>query len=118
MSKPSERNYWLDLFTGQTWQEFLDAGGNVTGFRIKRWKTVQRIKKGDYFVCYLTGVSRFIGILEVTSDAYQDTSKIWEIDSFPHMALTGIAVSGVKVTTGFTFKRDGKSSNSQIFEVS
>jgi hypothetical protein len=33
------RNYWLDLFTGTTWKEFLDAGGEVSGFRESRWKT-------------------------------------------------------------------------------
>jgi hypothetical protein len=58
------RDYWLDLFTGTTWQEFLDAGAGVSGFRERRWKTVQRIKPGDYLLCYLTGVSRFIGVLE------------------------------------------------------
>jgi hypothetical protein len=26
------RNYWLDLFTAVTWQEFLEAGGKVSGF--------------------------------------------------------------------------------------
>jgi hypothetical protein len=34
------QTYWLDLFTVQTWKEFLDHGGDVTGFREKRWKTV------------------------------------------------------------------------------
>lgn len=90
-----ERNYWLDLFTGTTWQEFLNAGGNITGFREKRWKIVQQIKVGDYLICYLTGVSRFIGILEVTKPAYKDTSSIWQDEEFPcrlkvrsHIALT------------------------------
>jgi len=61
------RNYWLDLFTGSTWQEFLDAGSEVSGFRERRRKTVQQIKKGGYLLCYLTGVSRWIGVLEVVS---------------------------------------------------
>jgi predicted RNA-binding protein len=79
----SERNYWLDLFTGTTWQEFLDAGGIVTGFREKRWKTVQQIKVGDYLLCYLTGVSRFVGVLEVVKPAYKDSSPIWKDEDFP-----------------------------------
>ena len=29
----AERTYWLDLFTGTSWQEFLSAGANVSGFR-------------------------------------------------------------------------------------
>lgn len=77
------RNYWLDLFTGTTWQEFLDAGSKVSGFRESRWKTVQQIKPGDYLLCYLTGVSRFIGILEVRSEPYQDTTPIWKDVVFP-----------------------------------
>jgi hypothetical protein len=51
------QTYWLDLFTVETWKEFLDHGGDVTGFREKRWKTVQKIKHGDYLLCYLTGAS-------------------------------------------------------------
>ena len=39
--------YWLDLFTHQTWREFLAAGANVSGFRENRWKTVQNMKPGD-----------------------------------------------------------------------
>jgi hypothetical protein len=79
----AERGYWLDLFTGSTWQEFLQHGGEVSGFRKTRWTSVQRLKVGDYLLAYLTGVSRFIGVLEVTSPAYQDASPIWSLDAFP-----------------------------------
>lgn len=53
-------SYWLDLYTFETWNEFLAAGANVIGFREKRWKTVQKIKSGDILLCYLTGVGRWI----------------------------------------------------------
>lgn len=79
----TKRNYWLDLFTGVTWDEFKAAGGRVSGFRESRWKTVQKIKPGDYFLCYLTGVSRFIGILEVTDIPYRDSKPIWKDEDFP-----------------------------------
>lgn len=77
------RTYWLDLFTGTTWKEFLDAGGEISGFRESRWKTVQSIKPGDYLLCYLTRVSRFIGVLEVVSEPYRDTTPIWKDEAFP-----------------------------------
>jgi predicted RNA-binding protein len=77
------RSYWLDLFTGKTWQEFLEAGAKVSGFRERRWRTVQLIKPGDYLLCYLTGVSRFIGVLEVTSKPFKDTTPIWKDEVFP-----------------------------------
>lgn len=79
----ADRSYWLDLFTGTTWEEFLAAGGDVTGFRESRWTTVQRIKPGDYLLCYLTGISRFVGVLEVSGPPYRDTAPIWKEEVFP-----------------------------------
>jgi predicted RNA-binding protein len=77
------RGYWLDLFTGTTWEEFLAAGGEVSGFRERRWKTVQQMKPGDYLLCYLTGISRWIGVLEVASAAFKDSTPIWKDEQFP-----------------------------------
>ena len=34
-------------------------------FRETRWNTVQKMKPGDCPACYLTGVSRWIGVLEL-----------------------------------------------------
>ena len=79
----SSQNYWLDLFSGTTWQEFLAAGANISGFRESRWKAVQKIKPGDYLLCYLTGVSRFIGVLEVTTQPFKDDSLVWSEFNFP-----------------------------------
>jgi hypothetical protein len=78
-----QRSYWLDLFTGSTWQEFLASGAKVSGFRESRWKTVQKIKPGDYLLCYMTGIGRFIAVLEATSKAFNDSSPIWKDDAFP-----------------------------------
>jgi hypothetical protein len=79
-----KRSYWLDLFTWITWQEFQKAGGSVSGFRESRWKNVQKIQEGDYLLCYLTGLSRFIGLLEVTSKPFQKFDKdIWKDEEFP-----------------------------------
>ncbi len=44
---------------------------------------VEQLKPGDYFLCYLTGVSRFIGVLEVTSEPYWDETSRWKDDVFP-----------------------------------
>jgi hypothetical protein len=79
----ADRTYWLDLFTPITWQEFLVAGAKVSGFREARWNTLQKVKVGDYFLCYLTGVSRWVGLLEVKSHAFRDTSTIWKDEDFP-----------------------------------
>jgi predicted RNA-binding protein len=81
MGKP--KKYWLDLFSLKTWEEFEAAGTHVSGFRASREKTVSKISVGDLLVCYLTGLSRFVGILEVESEPYLENSKIWEDDIFP-----------------------------------
>jgi hypothetical protein len=75
-------NYWLDLFTGTTWREFREAGASVSGFRPIRHKTVERIKPGDILLCYLTGVMRWVGALEVIGQS-NDTRRIWNYDEFP-----------------------------------
>jgi hypothetical protein len=71
------------LFTGKTWDEFLSAGGNISGFRETRRKTVEQIQEGDYLLCYLTGVSRWIGVLEVTGRPFLDTVPVWSDEAFP-----------------------------------
>ncbi len=75
-------NYWLDLFTGTTWREFREAGANVSGFRAKQVKTAKQMKKGDIFLCYLTGVMRWVGALEIVRTS-SDTRKIWQEQDFP-----------------------------------
>jgi len=79
-------DYWLDLFTPETWEEARQRGFRVTGFRLKRWPTVSKIKPGDFFICYVTELSRFSGILEAVSNPYKDENKarqIWKRDFFP-----------------------------------
>lgn len=77
--------YWLDLFTVETWREFIAQGRSVTGFRDSRWKTVQKVKPGDFLLCYLTqSISRWVGVLEVIGDPYwDDQDRIWASDIFP-----------------------------------
>jgi len=77
------RNYWLDLFTGKTWEEFKKNGASVSGFRYRRRRLAKQIRPGDYLLCYLTGLSRFLGVLEVKSEAFEDDSALWEDASFP-----------------------------------
>ena len=74
--------YWLDLFTGKTWDEFRRAGATTTGFRQGSAGICSRVRPGDIFICYLTGVKRWVGALEVVGPS-SDKTPIWEDDSFP-----------------------------------
>ena len=75
-------NYWLDLFTGTTWREFKEAGANVSGFRARQRQIAKRMQHGDIFLCYLTGVMRWVGALEIIGRS-TDTRQIWKEQDFP-----------------------------------
>jgi hypothetical protein len=76
-------SYWLNLFTGTTWQEFQNAGSNISGFREHNWTRASKIKPGDIFLCYLVGVSRWIGLLKIQSERFRDESRIFNEELFP-----------------------------------
>jgi hypothetical protein len=70
-------DYYLDLFTPETWDAFRAHGAAISGFRERQRKTADRIKPGDRFICYLVRLSRWCGILEVTSEAFTDHAPIF-----------------------------------------
>jgi hypothetical protein len=75
--------YWTHLYTGRTWSEFLAAGGSMTGFPERRWPSVQQIQPGDLILCYLIGLSRYVGILEVTGEPFIGYKPIWSERVYP-----------------------------------
>ncbi len=66
--------YYLDLFSPETYEAFSKSPRDVSGFRSRHQTAANRIKPGDKLVCYLTKLSRWIGILEVVSGPYTDDS--------------------------------------------
>ena len=70
--------YLLDLFTPDTWQAFRKNGACITGFRERhRVLAKDRVSQGDIFICYLTHLSRWCGVLKVESDLYHDDAPIF-----------------------------------------
>jgi hypothetical protein len=74
-------DYWIDLFTAITWQQFRDAGASVSGFRPRMKNVVKQVKPGDVLMCYMTGVMRWVGALEVLGPS-NDQRDVWGYD-FP-----------------------------------
>ena len=60
--------YFLDLFSPETYEAFSKSDRTVSGFRLRHQNAASRVKVGDKFVCYMTKLSRWIGILEVQSE--------------------------------------------------
>lgn len=77
------KSYWVTIFNGSTWQEFLSSGGAVSGNTRRNWNKVKKIAPGDWLLCYVTGVSRWIGILEVTGKPYLSEEPLYSLDAYP-----------------------------------
>jgi hypothetical protein len=75
--------HWTHLYTWKTWGEFLESGGRITGFPERRWNTVQQIQSGDIILCYLIGLSRYVGLLEVTGEPFIGYKPIWSERVYP-----------------------------------
>ena len=89
--------YHLDLFTPETWQAFTAAGATCTGFRMRQRRLAQeRVKPGDVFLCYMTRLSRWRGVLEVESEPFYDETPRFDTHAvhFLSALYTKSAASG------------------------
>jgi len=82
-SPTQARRYFLGLFTVESWREFKRNGGHLMGFNEKKSKAAARMQPGDRILCYLSKVSAFVGIMEVTGPSYLDHTPIWSDGVFP-----------------------------------
>lgn len=77
--------YYLNLFSPETLKIFDKSNKSVSGSRISQKSYVERqeIGPGDKFICYVTKIQRFIGVLEIKSYSYVDETPIYsEKDPF------------------------------------
>src|SRR5690242_810599 len=68
---------YLDLFTRETWDGFRAHGADISGFRETQFKLAERVQPGDSLLCYIVGVSRWAGVLEIVSGPFRDSSPIF-----------------------------------------
>ena len=83
--------YFLDLFTPETWNSFQQkTASSITGFRERQRRMAEEeVNKGDVFLCYLTRLSRWCGVLRVQSEAYIDNTPILD-DPDPFVVRFGV----------------------------
>jgi len=67
-------SYYLDLFSPETYRAFSDSPRDVSGFRKRQRNAAARVKVGDKLLCYVTRISRWIGILEVVEHLFEDST--------------------------------------------
>ena len=69
--------YYTDLFSPETYEAFSRSSRDVSGFRESQRKSAMRLRPGDRLVCYMTKLSRWVGILEVLENCYEDSTPIF-----------------------------------------
>jgi hypothetical protein len=66
--------YYLDLFSPETHQAYSGSDKTVSGFRARHRQAAERVHQGDKLICYVTRISRWVGVLEVVSAPYEDST--------------------------------------------
>ena len=69
--------YFIDLFSPETYEAFKRSKRDISGFRLRHKRMAERIKPGDTFVCYLTRLSRWFGLLDVIEGPFIDDKPIF-----------------------------------------
>jgi hypothetical protein len=75
--------YFTDLFSPDTYEAFSRSDKSVSGFRERQKGIASEIKPGDKLICYVTKVSRWVGLLEVTSKYFIDNTPIFTSSNDP-----------------------------------
>jgi len=64
--------YYTDLFSPMTYEAFSKSDRSITGFRKRHQNLARNIHPGDRLICYMTKLSRWVGVLEVESESFID----------------------------------------------
>ncbi|HWV36228.1 MAG TPA: EVE domain-containing protein [Thermomicrobiales bacterium] len=72
------RQYWILVSSLDNWHTTAERGFTVQGIKSRHRKKAEQMKPGDKFVYYCTGVKSFAGITTVTSEYFEDHTKIWD----------------------------------------
>jgi hypothetical protein len=75
--------YFIDLFSPETYEAFARSPRDVSGFRLRHRNMADRVKPGDIFVCYLTRLSRWFGLLEVIEGPFINDRPIFVPENDP-----------------------------------
>lgn len=76
-------SYFTNLFSPETYKAFSQSSREISGHRIRHQRMAERIKPNDFFVCYLTRLSRWVGLLEVLEGPFNDRTPVFVPENDP-----------------------------------
>jgi len=110
--------YYLNLFSPETYDAFCRSDKSISGFKQGARTRAQRIRPGDKLVCYVTELSRWVGILEVVEGPFIDQAPLFTPDDDPFVVRFrvrplvclpvdhGIPIKEPEVWNALSFTRD------------
>lgn len=83
--------FYIVIFSPETYQAFLTSDQTISGFRERQKTTASTLKPGDKLICYVTKLSRWMGILEVQSKYFVDDEPIFTSENDPYIIRFKVA---------------------------
>jgi hypothetical protein len=77
--------FYTNLFSPDTYETFSRSDRSVSGFSKHKHSWARRIEQGDRFICYMTKLSRWIGVLEVLGECYVDETPLFYPEGDPYV---------------------------------
>jgi len=83
--------YWIVVGSEENMRIAESRGFDVFGFKSTRRGEVSTMRPGDKLIFYLTKIMKFGGMAEVTSEYFEDHSKVFKSEKKPG---EGLSLSG------------------------
>ena len=75
--------YWIVVGSPDNFRIAIDRGFDLYGFKSTRRKQSGEMQPGDKLIFYLTGIKKFGGMAEVTSESFEDHTQIFHSEKKP-----------------------------------
>lgn len=72
-----EPTHYIVVTSPENWAKTAERGWTLLGLKSTKPGQAAGFKPGDKVVAYATGIKRFIGAVEVTSEVFVDHTPIW-----------------------------------------
>jgi len=69
--------YFVAVFSPQTYEAFSSSDRTIYGCQRRLQQRAAQVKIGDRLVCYMKGLSRWVGLLEIASPPYLDETPLF-----------------------------------------
>jgi predicted RNA-binding protein len=69
---------YLVVTSPENWRRTAGLGWTLLGLKSTRRNVASSLHQGDRVACYETGVKRFVAVVEIAGDCFEDHTTIWD----------------------------------------